>query len=252
MSITVTKEKHFLVLLSIFDLSGGANKKQVLDNIQSENYFLFSEQDLMMKSNRPELHWRNDLAFVRKYLVSVGYINDNTHNLWSITETGVEYLNSLCEEVINYQNLGFQKITPNAVERAYEILAKTNDGFDLEKNDLVQDGMMLPNETQEAFIKRIKRYKKIVDEIKKKYDGRCQIENCGYTFLKSNGENYAEGHHLIPLAKGGNQTAENVVILCANHHRMLHYAKVEIGQMQSDKKRSIFINNEEFAIVYAG
>lgn len=251
MSITVTKEKHFLVLLSIFDLSGGANKKQVLDNIQSQDYYLFSEQDLMMKSNRPELHWRNDLAFVRKHLVAGGYINDSVHNLWSITETGMEYLNSLCEEVVN-QSLSFQKIKLNAVERASEILAQTSDSFDLEKNDLVQDQMTLPNESQESFVKRIKRYKKIVDEIKKKYSGRCQIENCGYTFLKSNGENYAEGHHLIPLAKGGNQSTENVVILCANHHRMLHYAKVEIGQMQASKKRPIFINNEELAIVYAG
>ena len=251
MSITVTKEKHFLVLLSIFDLSGGANKKQVLDNIQSQNYYIFSEQDLAMKTNRPELHWRNDLAFVRKHLVAGGYINDSIHNLWSITETGIEYLNSLCEEVVK-QNSRFQKITSNAVERASEISAKTDDNFDLEKNDLVQDQMTLPNETQEAFVKRIKRYKKIVDEIKKKYDGRCQIENCGYTFLKSNGENYAEGHHLIPLGKGGNQTAENIVILCANHHRMLHYAKVEIGQMQSNNIRPIFITNEEFAIFYTG
>ena len=38
MLLTVTKEKHFLGFLSILDLGGGANKKQVLDNIQSQGY----------------------------------------------------------------------------------------------------------------------------------------------------------------------------------------------------------------------
>jgi len=251
MPITLTKEKHFLVLLSIFDLSGGANKKQVLDNIQTQKYYMFSEQDLTMKSNRPELHWRNDLAYIRKHLVARGYINDSVRNLWSITEVGVDYLKILCNEVVNSQNSGFQKITFNAIERASEIITELSGDFDLQRNDFVEDQMVLPNETEEAFITRIKRYKKIVDEIKKKYNGHCQFEDCGYTFLKSNGENYAEGHHLLPLAKGGSQTAENVVILCANHHRMLHYANVEIGQIQSNNKRPVFINNEEFTIIYA-
>ena len=250
MSITITKEKDFLVLLSILDLNSGANKKEVLDNIQSQQYYLFSEQDLIMKSNRPELQWRNDLAFVRKRLVSGGYINDNVHNLWSITRAGKEYLDLLCEAVVNSRNYSFRKIAPNAVERASEILAQPNGNFDIQRNDLIEDQMIMPNETQEAFIKRIKRYKKIVDEVKKKYNGCCQIESCAFTFMKLNGENYAEGHHLIPLAKGGNQNSENVVILCANHHRMFHYAKVEIKKTQSNNKRTIFINNEEFSIIY--
>ena len=212
---------------------------------------MFSEQDLMMKSNRPELHWRDDLAFVRKHLVAGGYIKDSIYNFWSITETGIEYVNLLCDEIVN-QELRFKKISANAFERASEIFVQISANWELEKNDLVQDQMTLPNETQESFTKRIKRYKKIVDEIKIIYDSRCQIENCGFTFLKLNGEKYAEGHHLIPLAKGGNQGAENVVILCANHHRMLHYAKVEIGEILTSKKRSIFVNNEKLALVYAG
>jgi predicted HNH restriction endonuclease len=107
-----------------------------------------------------------------------------------------------------------------------------------------------PNETQETIIKRIKRYKKIVDELKKKYNGYCQVENCEFTFSKIDGENYSEAHHLMSLAKGGSQNQENVAILCANHHRMFHYAKVEIKEMQSKYKRRIFINNEELFLIY--
>jgi len=250
MTITLTKEKHFLVLLSIFDLSGAANKKQVLDNIQAKKYYQFSEQDLEVKINRPEIHWRNDLAFIRKHLVLGGYIDDDIHNRWSITKKGVEYLNLLCEMVISSQCHGFKKIASNAIERASEVLSIGNENFNAHQNDFIEDQMLLPNETQEALILRIKRYKKVVDEVKMKYNGRCQIEHCGFTFSKSNGENYAEGHHLIPLAEGGDQTPKNIVILCANHHRMFHYAKVEIGQIQPNNKRTVFINNERFAIIY--
>lgn len=250
MSITQTKEKHFIVLLSIFDLNGSATKQKVLDNIEAQSYYKFSSKDLAMKSNRKELHWRNDLAFIRKYLVDKGYIDDSVHNQWSITNTGVEYLNLLSHAILSSKEFEFQKLTAHATQKASEILDENDDELEKLQAEFSEDNNEPPNETQEALIKRIKRYQIIVKKLKTKYNGCCQIENCGFTFLKKNGENYAEGHHLIPLAKGGGQNPDNVVILCANHHRMLHYAKVEIGQMQSNKHRSIMINGVESNIIY--
>lgn len=54
--------------------------------------------------------------------------------------------------------------------------------------------------------------------------GRC--EYCGELgFLKPNGEHYLEAHHLLALSEDGPDTPQNVVALCATHHREAHYGR---------------------------
>ena len=62
-------------------------------------------------------------------------------------------------------------------------------------------------------------------------NGRC--EYCGATsFVKPNGEFYLEAHHLLALSEDGPDTPENVVALCANHHREAHYGR-ERGKLEA-------------------
>jgi predicted restriction endonuclease len=44
-------------------------------------------------------------------------------------------------------------------------------------------------------------------------------------FLKSNGDPYVEAHHVMPVSRQevGSLSASNIMTLCANHHRQLHY-----------------------------
>jgi predicted restriction endonuclease len=151
--------------------------------------------------------------------------------------------------LIDSQMQTFKKLTSVAVQRAVEILSSDEGEFEYYRQDLQQDGIFLPNETQELIVRRIRRYKKIVEELKDKYQGRCQIENCGFTFTKRDGKHYAEAHHLVPLSEGGSQNPSNVLILCANHHRMFHYAVISIGEL-ANGKRPIIINGTETNIVY--
>lgn len=52
-------------------------------------------------------------------------------------------------------------------------------------------------------------------------NGKCEF--CGEPgFVASNGEIYLETHHVQPLGEGGSDTEDNVVGLCANHHREAH------------------------------
>jgi hypothetical protein len=107
----------------------------------------------------------------------------------------------------------------------------------------------LTNETREVIVKQIKRYHSIAENCKRKYNNRCQIKGCGFTFKKQNGEFYSEAHHLIPLSKGGTQEENNVIILCPNHHRMMHYADVEIGDFEQNG-RKLRINADTHIIIY--
>jgi predicted restriction endonuclease len=104
-------------------------------------------------------------------------------------------------------------------------------------------------EVSERLVKYRPRYRKIVDELKEKYGNRCQVQGCGFTFRKKNGDFYSEGHHLIPLSEGGKQEASNVVILCPNHHMMLHYADIEVGEREGEK-RELKINRESHFVIY--
>ncbi len=63
---------------------------------------------------------------------------------------------------------------------------------------------------------------------------RCQIcealelEPVG--FIKLDGEPYVEAHHVTPVSEMeiGSLSATNIMILCANHHRHMHYGNVNI------------------------
>jgi len=115
--------------------------------------------------------------------------------------------------------------------------------------DVLKDDEFLANESTEVKINRIKRYQKVIKKLKTKYQNRCQIEGCNFTFEKENGEYYSEGHHLEPLSQGGSQTEDNVVILCPNHHRMFHYADIEIMGKQGNR-RKVMINGKVHYIKY--
>jgi len=54
--------------------------------------------------------------------------------------------------------------------------------------------------------------------------GICQDCKKPAPFInKITGEPYLETHHIIPLAKGGSDTIDNVIALCPNCHRKRHY-----------------------------
>lgn len=69
--------------------------------------------------------------------------------------------------------------------------------------------------------KRIMRDYKLVKAIKEKFQNKCQF--CGFTFVTGKGTFYSEAAHIKPIStrEAGVDTAENILILCANHHRML-------------------------------
>lgn len=69
--------------------------------------------------------------------------------------------------------------------------------------------------------KKIKRNKTIVEEIKRKYNNKCQV--CGFTFKQRNGNLYSEAAHILPLASSKLDIIDNLLVLCPNHHKMLDY-----------------------------
>lgn len=74
-------------------------------------------------------------------------------------------------------------------------------------------------------------------EINKIYNrAKSKCECCGCeTFEKKNGEMYFEIHHIVHYSDGGENSAQNCVLLCPNCHRKIHFAKEEIVKNMKEK-----------------
>ena len=70
--------------------------------------------------------------------------------------------------------------------------------------------------------------------VKKATGFKCQVcDALGLNpvgFLKPNGVSYVEAHHVMPVSKKqiGSLAASNVMTLCANHHRQMHYGGIDV------------------------
>lgn len=84
----------------------------------------------------------------------------------------------------------------------------------------------------------------IAKKIKQIANYKCSIcEKLGNgtnSFIKKNGEMYIEAHHVEPVSTGkiGVLSATNLMTVCANHHRQLHYGNVEL--LENNEKHFTF------------
>ena len=92
----------------------------------------------------------------------------------------------------------------------------------------------------ETKVYRVLRDTKLAITIKNLYKNRCQI--CNLTISLKNNEFYSEAHHIIPLGKhNGADTADNIIVLCPNHHVMMDYGliKLSLDQIKMHEKHKI-------------
>lgn len=116
--------------------------------------------------------------------------------------------------------------------------------------DLTEDDISFP-EGKLMLKKHIcrERNAKVIKKAKenfKKIHGELYCEICGFNFEKVYGDigkDYIEGHHTIPvseLAEDSKTNPKDIVLLCANCHRMIHRKRPWLSQQ--DLKRLITDN----------
>lgn len=57
---------------------------------------------------------------------------------------------------------------------------------------------------------------------KRRAKGKCQLCECPAPFQNKQGDPYLETHHIVWLARGGEDTIYNTVALCPNCHKKMH------------------------------
>ncbi|WP_321993973.1 HNH endonuclease signature motif containing protein [Clostridium butyricum] len=81
-------------------------------------------------------------------------------------------------------------------------------------------------ETVKKCVKIRKYNKKLIDDMKKRANNTCQV--CGCTCGNEHGVSIAEAHHINKFSLTQNNKPENILILCPNHHRLIHKSKAVI------------------------
>ncbi|BCN29551.1 HNH endonuclease signature motif containing protein [Anaeromicropila herbilytica] len=142
----------------------------------------------------------------------------------------------LDEYFVNIPKRTINKVEPEEIDKAIE-------------HDFIEDVTITDNETREITIRRIIRYQRIVKELKKKHEYKCQL--CNDSFLMDNGNYYCEAHHIRQLSLDGSQDKTNVLILCPKHHRMFHFAKkmITITDVPIVQKRIITIGSIKYYVL---
>lgn len=64
------------------------------------------------------------------------------------------------------------------------------------------------------------RNRQLVGELNRLYSGRCQL--CAFDSPTLYSTECAEAHHIIYRSRGGFDEMENLVLLCPNHHTVIH------------------------------
>lgn len=129
----------------------------------------------------------------------------------------------------------FQAITA-LLGVSFEDLPKPEDAPNLAKalegvEDKYKDAAPEVKERQSRYIER----GPVGAKVKKLNEFKCQIcEALGrapFAFKKPSGEPYVEAHHVMPVSKleKGSLHATNIMTVCANHHRQLHFGGVEVS-----------------------
>lgn len=75
---------------------------------------------------------------------------------------------------------------------------------------------------------RFDRNQWLAESLKSYYTHRCQV--CGNDFLPTYGTPFSESHHIQYIRDGGPDISGNIVVLCPNHHRIVHATHAEFNR----------------------
>jgi hypothetical protein len=78
---------------------------------------------------------------------------------------------------------------------------------------------------------QIERNPLIIAKLKSLHRSQCQLCKGAFFFKRGRRSRYSEVHHIRELCKGGTDTTDNCLVLCANCHRQMHYGDLLLNDL---------------------
>ncbi|MCK4668453.1 HNH endonuclease [Candidatus Dependentiae bacterium] len=230
--INELKDKNIFKLFT--DTKSFATITTLAFYINPNNNFPICNNWSYIKDNKEKKHKYNTLKILY-YLVQNNF-KENIDKIDSYNDY-IDFINKLkdindkqiFQELYSYIVDNFNKIVNNYIseikdsdEEKQKDDLQDIDQRAIEGNRKLKQHLVI--ERDPSIIKKKK------DKVKEK-NGELRCEVCGFLFLDKYGkigEDFIEGHHLIPLKEIDGQTETNVkdiALICSNCHRMIHKGK---------------------------
>lgn len=121
-----------------------------------------------------------------------------------------------------------------------------NDTTSIEKENLYDKIIECEKDNSEIIVingKKYKRHNYLMVQIKKYRKFKCQF--CSTKILKANGKYYIEACHIKPKAKGGEDSLNNILILCPNCHKLFDYG-LRKEEKHTKEAYSVTLNGKKY------
>jgi predicted HNH restriction endonuclease len=234
--MNLEEEKRLLLLMGMISIGGGGTKPKVLDRIEKECWIKLKPHDIEIMDSRNEIRWRNNLAFIRKHLVSDGYVSDSVRGEWRITEKGRIHFDQLCHKAMKISS--FRYVSNQALLKIKDIISSPFS---------ISDENAITGETQSfeggKTLYWTTHYERQADLRAKAVEIHGVVcMGCGFSFEQKYGDlgrGFIEVHHVKPVSSLENKVAVNprsdMIALCSNCHSIVHRRKPEPISLQALK-----------------
>jgi hypothetical protein len=132
------------------------------------------------------------------------------------------------------------------------IIKRDDESIIVSTNDINDDIVAIPDYSPSpksvSTVDNRKAFKRSELKAKKSIilaDFKCDLDNSHTSFISKNGKPYMEAHHLVPLScqdefQFSLDVDSNIVCLCPNCHRMLHY-----GCQINDQLKKLYVKRKK-------
>lgn len=107
-------------------------------------------------------------------------------------------------------------------EERFEALAVAGDHDAVERLLFAEGPGLAAERRSYLYETTVSRARQHTQALRERYGDRCQL--CAWCGLDRYQRPLCEAHHLQWLSRGGEDTLDNLVLLCPNHHRAVHAA----------------------------
>ncbi len=102
-----------------------------------------------------------------------------------------------------------------------ELLEKSFESGENDVREAVTKYHIGPSDERKSFLKRLyRRNRRHIEILQDIYAGRCQL--CAFDPKVIYGVRACYGHHIVYLSRGGLDELENLLLICPNHHEIIH------------------------------
>lgn len=102
-----------------------------------------------------------------------------------------------------------------------------------------------------SLLNTFRRNRDLVDQLHEMYGGRCQL--CGFDPNLLYGVRACNAHHVVYLSRGGQDQLGNMMLLCPNHHEVIHATNAafdfaDLSYVFSNNRREPLVLNQHIAL----